>query len=150
MTKQRKWHVRPSKTQISLGIRPVWSESLLSAWRKLGSLATQWAHREGSDQTGWMPRLIWVFAGRTVILLLLSCHGSCSFVILQTDWWYISINSQVVHFSLLSCYSQICMRGTLQRSKLCLIFSAHVVNCLLHENRSPSQIFLMIKKLLKM
>ena len=33
--------VPPAKTQISLGIRPVWSESLLSAWKKLGSLATQ-------------------------------------------------------------------------------------------------------------
>ena len=32
--------VRPAKTQISLGIRPVWSESSLSAWRKLGPLAT--------------------------------------------------------------------------------------------------------------
>ena len=32
--------VRPAKTQISLGIRPVRSESLLPAWRKLGSLAT--------------------------------------------------------------------------------------------------------------
>ena len=32
--------VRPAKTQISLGMRPVWSESSLSAWRKLGSLAT--------------------------------------------------------------------------------------------------------------
>ena len=31
--------------------RPVWSESLLSAWRKLGSLATHWAHSEDSDQT---------------------------------------------------------------------------------------------------
>ena len=30
MTKPTKWHVRPSKTQISLGIRPVWSESLLA------------------------------------------------------------------------------------------------------------------------
>ena len=37
MTKPTKWHVRPAKTQISLGIRPVWSESSLSAWRKLGS-----------------------------------------------------------------------------------------------------------------
>ena len=24
MTKPTKWHVRPAKTQISLGIRPVW------------------------------------------------------------------------------------------------------------------------------
>ena len=39
--------VHPAKTQISLGIRPVWSESSLSAWRKLGSLATYWVHSEG-------------------------------------------------------------------------------------------------------
>ena len=76
MTKPTKWHVCPAKTQISLGISPVWSESLLSARRKLGSLATHWAHSKDSDQTGWMPRLIWVFAGRTVILLVLSCRDS--------------------------------------------------------------------------
>ena len=40
VTKPTKWHVRPAKTQISLGIRPIWSESSLSAWRKLWSLAT--------------------------------------------------------------------------------------------------------------
>ena len=65
MTKPTKWHVRPALTEISLGIRPVWSESSLSASRKLWSLATQWAQSEDSDQTGRMPRLIWVFAGRT-------------------------------------------------------------------------------------
>ena len=68
--------VCPAKTQISLGIRPVWSEPSLSAWRRTGSLATHWAHSEDSDQTGKMPRLIWVFAGRTLILLVLSCRGS--------------------------------------------------------------------------
>ena len=68
--------VRPAKTQISLGIRPVWSGSSLSAWRNLGSLATHWAHSEDSDQTERMPRLIWVFAGRAVILLVLSRGGS--------------------------------------------------------------------------
>ena len=39
-------------------IRPVWSESSLSAWRKLGSLAIHLAHSEDSDQTGRIPRLI--------------------------------------------------------------------------------------------
>ena len=39
MTKPTKWHVRTAKTQISLGTCPIWSESWLSAWRKLGSLA---------------------------------------------------------------------------------------------------------------
>ena len=70
--KTNKMSVRPAKTQINLGIRPVWSESSLSAWRNLGSLATYWAQSEDSDQTGRMPRLIWVFAGGTHILLFLS------------------------------------------------------------------------------
>ena len=73
--KPAKWHVRPAKTQISLGICPVWSESLLSTWRKLGSLATQWVHSKDSDQIGRMPSLIRVFAGCT-----------CRFVALVMRW----------------------------------------------------------------
>ena len=76
MTKPTNLDVRPAKTQISLGIRTVWSESSLSAWRKFGSLATHWVHCKDSDQTGRMPRLIWVFAGCTVILFVLSWGGS--------------------------------------------------------------------------
>ena len=56
--KTNKMTVRKAKTQISLGIRPVWSKSSLSAWRKFGSLVTHWAHSEDSGQTGRMPRLI--------------------------------------------------------------------------------------------
>ena len=52
MTKPTKWHVRRAKTQINMGIRPVWSEPSLSAWRKLWTLATHWAHSRDSDQTG--------------------------------------------------------------------------------------------------
>ena len=52
-------------------LSPVWSESSLSAWRNLGSLDTHWAHSEDSDQSN----LIWVFAGRTLTLLVLSCRG---------------------------------------------------------------------------
>ena len=63
-------------TKWQNGIRPVWSESSLTAWRTLGSLATHWVHSEDSDQTGRMSRLVWVFAGRTLILLVLSCRGS--------------------------------------------------------------------------
>ena len=49
--KTNKVSVRLAKTQITLDIRPVWSESSLSAWRNLGSLATHSAHSEdsGSD-----------------------------------------------------------------------------------------------------
>ena len=61
--KTNKVSVRPAKTQISLGICPVWSESRcpvwsessLSAWRNLGPLATHWMHSEDSDQTEQMP-----------------------------------------------------------------------------------------------
>ena len=52
--KTNKMSVRPAKTQISLGIPPVRSESSLSAWRNLGSLATSWTHSEDSVQTGRM------------------------------------------------------------------------------------------------
>ena len=81
--KTNKMIVRPAKTQISLGIRPVWSESS-PGWFE-SSLCAQWvakelsflhADSEHSDQTGRMSRLIWVFAGRTVILLVLSWGGS--------------------------------------------------------------------------
>ena len=43
--------MRAAKTQNSLGIYPIWSESLLSAWRNLGSLATHWVQRE--DWSDW-------------------------------------------------------------------------------------------------
>ena len=68
--------VCPAETQISLGIQPVWLESSLSACRKLVSLATHWARSEDSAQTGRMHRLIRIFAGRTSIMLVLSCRGS--------------------------------------------------------------------------
>ena len=65
MTKPTKWHVSPAKTQISLGIHPVWSESLpCTQWVAKGPSCLH-ADSEDSDQTGLMPRLIWVFAGRT-------------------------------------------------------------------------------------
>ena len=62
-------------------LRSTWAsaqsdQSSQSPWRKLGSLATHWADSEDSDQTWRMPRLIWVFAGRTFILLGLSWGGS--------------------------------------------------------------------------
>ena len=66
--------MRPAKTQISLGIRPVWSESSLCAPWVAKELSFLHANSEDSDQTGRMPRMIWVFAGRTVILLVLSCR----------------------------------------------------------------------------
>ena len=74
-TKPTKWHVRPAKTQISLGIRPVWLESSLCAQWVAKDPSFLHADSEDSDQTGRMPRLTWVFAGRT-----------CHFVGFVTRW----------------------------------------------------------------
>ena len=68
--------VRPAKTQIS----PVWSESSLCAHWVAKDSRFLHAESEDSDQTGQMPRLSWVFAGRTLILLLLSCCVSFQFL----------------------------------------------------------------------
>ena len=65
MTKPIKWHVHPAKTQISLGICPVWSEFSLWAQWVAKDLSFLHADRKDSDQTGRMPRLILVVAGRT-------------------------------------------------------------------------------------
>ena len=73
------------RTQISLGICPIWSASSLSARRKLGSLATHWAQSEDSDQTGRMPRLIWVFAGCTVTVGFVMSQLICAMK-LQASW----------------------------------------------------------------
>ena len=65
MTKPTKWHVRPANTQISLGLRPVRSESSLGAQWVAKDPRFLYADNEDSDQTGRMPRLILGFAGRT-------------------------------------------------------------------------------------
>ena len=57
--------VCPVKTQISLGIHPVWSESSQCAQWVAEDPMFLHAHSEDSDQTAQMPRLIWVFAERT-------------------------------------------------------------------------------------
>ena len=89
-------------SEISLGFCPVWSESSLSAWRKLASLATQWPDSKDSDQTGRMTRLIRFFAGCTVILLVLSCCGSYrSFLTVRSTF-------QENEFY---CLSKICLKG---------------------------------------
>ena len=72
MTKPTKWVC----AQRRLGSAWASAESLVSAWRNFGSLATHWVHSEDSDQTGRMPKLIWVFARRTLILLAWSCRSS--------------------------------------------------------------------------
>ena len=64
MTKPTKWPLRPAKTQISLGIRLVWSNSSQCAQWVAEDPMFLHADSEDSDQTGRMSRLICVFAER--------------------------------------------------------------------------------------
>ena len=56
--KTNKMSVRPAKTQISLGIRPVWSASSLCAQWVAKDPSFLHVDSEDSDQTGRMHRLI--------------------------------------------------------------------------------------------
>ena len=63
--------IKMVETIVSLYLNcPVWSESSLCAQLVAKDLSYLHADREESDQTGRMPRLIWVFAGRTGHLVL--------------------------------------------------------------------------------
>ena len=62
--KTNKLTMHPAKTQISLGMCPIWSESLLCSQWVAEDPVFLHADCEDSDQTGRMSRLIWVF-GRT-------------------------------------------------------------------------------------
>ena len=68
MTKPIKWHVHQTKTQISLGTHPVWSESSKCAQWEAKDPSFLQADSEDSDQTGRM--------GAQTILLVLSRGGS--------------------------------------------------------------------------
>ena len=69
MTKPTKWHMHLAKTQISLGIRPVWSESWLCAQWVAKDPSFLHTDSEDSDRTGRM-------LGTHGVLLVLSWGGS--------------------------------------------------------------------------
>ena len=80
MTKQTKWHVRQTKTQIGMDIHPFWSESSLTPWRNLEWLITWWTHRK--DWLDWADiqadlSLRWVH----IILWVLPCASSYVFIL---------------------------------------------------------------------
>ena len=82
--KTNKVIVHPAKTQISLD-RPVCSESSLCAQWVAKDPSFLHVDSEDSDQTGRIPRLIWVFAWRILILLVLSCRGSFHILCMISD-----------------------------------------------------------------
>ena len=104
--------VRPAKTQISLGIRPVWSESSQCAQWVAKDPSFLRAGSEDSDQTGRLPRLIWVFAGCTFILLVLSCRGSFhKLVLVVVAWPFMWLDLSLYHIFVRYRYEK-CQRQT--------------------------------------
>ena len=79
-------------------IKPTkWSESSQCAQWVAKDPSFLHADSEDSDQTGRMPRLIWVFAESTLILLVLSCHGSFDET-WRRKWWKIGRVSILIIF----------------------------------------------------
>ena len=94
MTKPTKFHMHPAKTQISLGICPVWSESSLCALKdsqgpKASSCGQQRLIRLGGC-TGWSESSL----NAQVILLVLSCWGSSMSMTNPTKSHYSSYPSE--------------------------------------------------------
>ena len=93
MAKPTKWPVHPAKTQISLRIHAVWSAFAVPLWEANDPILLH-VDREDSDQTGRMPKLIWVFAGRTgnfvgsVMLWIICCR--CFDFHLEKSWRFSS------------------------------------------------------------
>ena len=71
MTKPTKWLC------VQRRLRSVWASAQSDhSLLYLHEESSHWVHREDTDQTGRMPRLIWVFAGCTATLLLFSWGSS--------------------------------------------------------------------------
>ena len=86
-TKPTKRFMRPAKTQISLRIRAVWSESLQIACAFYSVQAIQRRINENPCHTEWMYRLIWVFAGYTDLIVGFAVRW---LIYLHYSWWRVA------------------------------------------------------------
>ena len=114
-TKPAKWLVCIAMTDIRLGICPDWSESLLSAWRRFGSLATQkvhskdwsdWADAQAYLSLGWAHRSSFCWICRAPTFCLLQNHFLMSVNVplyrFQKFWYVhltVSLNFICIEFS---------------------------------------------------
>ena len=89
MTKPTKWHVRPAKTRVRLGIHPVWS---VFAVRAKKPWVNGYLYIERTAKTlirlggcpGWSKSSL----GARDILLVLSCAGAINYIYIykSTSW----------------------------------------------------------------
>ena len=78
-------------------------QSSLSTSRNLGSLATYWAHRKDSDQSGWMPSWSESSLDAQVILLVWSLCGFYS--VLTHLQFHLFGSNDMYNFSELTAWS---------------------------------------------
>ena len=78
-TKPTKWHVRPAKTQISLGIRQVWSEPSTCSQSVAKDQCFFWRTAKTLIRLGGCPGWSESSLGTHAILSVLSCGGSLNF-----------------------------------------------------------------------
>ena len=104
--KANKMSVRPAKTQISLGICPVWSESSLSAWRMLGSLATLSVQRRLIRLGGWPG---WSVSSLCTVTLLVLSWGGSYYASTALSWLYEPTHEIMALIALRKLNLQTCM-----------------------------------------
>ena len=111
--KTNKVTVRPAKIQISLGIRPVWSESSLCVHWVAKDARFLHADSEDSDQTGRMPRL----AQADLSLRWVHSHF-VGFVMSRLSYTVDGVILYLLYRTVLSCWSNILCLRILCRSVL--------------------------------
>ena len=112
MTKPTKWSVCPAKTQISLGIRPVWPESSLCAQWEAKDPRFLHAVRKDSDQSGQFPGWSESSPGTYVILLVLAAQiWTYSDV---SKWYRQNENVDPDQTAPLGLFAQVCLSKNLE------------------------------------
>ena len=106
--KTNKKNVRPAKTQISLGILPVWSESSLSAWRTFGALATHWAQAKTLIRLG--GRLGWSESSLGAYSFCWFCHVAAHIRTISDQYnCFLKLRSNnFIHFAWISAMNVHC------------------------------------------
>ena len=112
MTKPIKWHVRPAKTQIGLGICPVWSESWL--WAQWVAKDPSFLHATAKTliRLGRCPGWSESSLGAHAILLVLSQGGSYWLWNHPICWLFVPLipTSSFLVMSSRSCYKHSILR----------------------------------------
>ena len=102
VTKPTKWSVRRAKTQISLGIRPVWSESSLCAQWVAKDPSFLHGNSEDSIRLGGCPGWIESSLGPHAILFVLSRGSSNGFSALRAWFCHVCVRKINDHASIIN------------------------------------------------